>query len=330
MRLKVAGLAIAVFVLAVLAAGLAVAEDGTGTGDVQPGDVKIINTVAPLTHGVRGSSRRPAGTRPSRRMGAMPPASEQPAVTSPDTSMPTLINAPAAPSIRQRFQRPANQPATIVPQQPVMVTPMRTTPAMAAPAAAVVNATECLTNTTAPLANTPEAMPAVEVTVKDHLATVRIENATMADALRALGKEGGFEVKLYGDVPSQPISTEFTGVEVERAALRIMGLAGQKDYFFHYDDKGALTLLETFVPSGIKPPPNTPVTRRPVAQRPRSAVVTRPKPGQPTAVAPAKVRPPIAEEPDYSDQFNNDESDTPDNSDSEDQDYTPPPTPRRR
>lgn len=147
------------------------------------------------------------------------------------------------------------------------------------------------------MTNTP-AEGRISVSVKGDLVSVQIEDIPLGRAIEAIGKEARFEVKLYGDIPEGLISTEFKDMDIERAVARIMRLAGQKDYFFHYDEKGAITLLETYGASAIKPQPTTPVKKSPPSA-PRATVKRRPNlPPQPEIYDPA-----LADDPGFPDQF---------------------------
>ncbi len=336
MRLKILGLALAALTLAVLTAGAAMAEDDSDSSDAQFRNAKIINTVSPPRRATYPRAPRTRG----RALLPPPVFASQNAISneaSPAEIAPPIASAPAAPSQVLRGRRIPSSPAGRL--RPLPKTPpaaqhpaVLNAPVAARDAAALANSpVPAVANATAGLANeaSPEAMPAMEVSVKGGLASVKIVNTPMSAVLNALAKEGGFTVKLYGNTPDLPVSTEFSGMELQRAAIRIMALAGIKNYFFHYDDKGALTMLETFeTAGGVKALPNTPV-RRPVNMR-----VSRPQmpiPGAERRRPARAVRPPISEEPAYNDQFDNEDnsSDNDPDSDSEEPAYTPP-TPRRR
>ena len=277
MRFKILWLALAGLTLAVLSAGAAMADDGADSSSSQFKNAKIINTVVPPRRATYPTGPRTRG----RTIPSQPVFANQNAISNqaaPAENAPPMASAPESPSTlpMQRGRRVppvagvkapaiASAPAAVIPHPAVVNAPAAAKPSAAVAACPVPG----MANTSAGLDNTasPEYAPILEVSVKDNLATVRIENTPMQNALHALAKEGGFNVMVYGSSPDNNVSTEFRDMDLERAAIRIMSLAGMKNYFFHYDDKGALTLLETFAPSGgVKMQPNTPV-RRPVATR---------------------------------------------------------------
>lgn len=176
----------------------------------------------------------------------------------------------------------------------------------AAPVAATIsNAPAAIINTPAP---TVEPQGKISVSIKNGLLSVHMEDITLSRAMEAIGQKAKFEVKLYGDIPDNLISTEFEDTEVERAVARIMSLVGQKDYFFYYDSDGGLTLLEAYGASSIKPQPTTPVKKSMPSppSAPRATVKRRPAPQQPDSYEPA-----LADEPAYNDQFEEDIQDDP-------------------
>lgn len=268
-------------------------------------------------------AEEPAQYKNSRIITASPPP--KPATYIPPRLPSTAVPPPATPEPTEAEPPMASAPASTPVMRPAAPAPSAATPAskpIVVNQPLVVNAPSLTNAASADIANAPVApKSSVDVTVgRDGLISMKVENAPFSAALNELGRKAKFEVKLYGDVPDKTFSTEFGGMEVERAVIRLMGLAGQKDYFFHYDDHGALVLLETFGAAGIKPPPNTPVAKKPARTTTPRAPISRQRPAP---VHPDATEPPIADEPFSRDQFIGDEG-MPDDSGGDAPVYIPP------
>lgn len=136
------------------------------------------------------------------------------------------------------------------------------------------------------------------IDVKDNLLSVELVNAEFGGVLNSISQKSGFKIETSGDVSSKKLTTKFIDMDLERGIERLLSLLREKNYMFHYDDKGMLSKVEVY---GGTPAPTSvskPQTQiRPQFQRSAPAdappvMQGRPVPQRPTVSRTAPVQQP--------------------------------------
>jgi hypothetical protein len=148
------------------------------------------------------------------------------------------------------------------------------------------------------------------IEVKNDLLNVELANVDFGTVIRQIAGKAGFKVEGSGEVFSKKLNTKFNNVEIERGIVRLLTLARETNYTFHFDTKGAIVRLELF-PASVAAPSGTRQPQRPqppqrIQPFPQPQVPARPSPvtpvpslrrpvipGRPTMPQPRPVQPQV-------------------------------------
>lgn len=137
-------------------------------------------------------------------------------------------------------------------------------------------------------ASSPDkTLPFSSIEMKDCLVSVNVKNEMLSNVLSRLGQKAGFTYSIYPALYTKKITTNFSGLPLEKGLRRILDLAGAKNYRMVYGKDGRLAAVKIFDES------------KPKSQTPQRAINVRPSPIEPGSRA-TQLRPPRISRPQVS------------------------------
>lgn len=115
----------------------------------------------------------------------------------------------------------------------------------------------------------------VEYNPKGRLLSVKLNNAELPRVLSEIAAKANFKAAVTPDLNSLLVTTTFSGVEIERAIHRILGLLKLKDFSFSYNPDGSLSRVEVI---SVTTRPAQATTKPKTPPRPKGITRVPPKP----------------------------------------------------
>jgi hypothetical protein len=123
----------------------------------------------------------------------------------------------------------------------------------------------------------PVTIPSMSVDVTDGLLSVDIKDEEFGNVIGDIANKAGFKAEIEGAVASKKLSTVFKKVNMEAGIIRLITLAGEKNYFIYYDEKGSISKLEVYK-GAPQPAPKQTTTRKPPPMPAQRQVQPLPQP----------------------------------------------------